>query len=406
MSSTTWNPRAARARRNERRLYLAAQPAGWLLAQVARRRRREIMRVPGLGYVVSGAALGRAVMLDPETYSKTGSASVGEIMTRIMGPYGLVNMDGPAHKELRRKLQGLFTPAYVASIVDGVLGPMIAELRADLDAGREVELAAFAQRLAGTMMCHMTGMQLQGAELDARALEMYRLTIELTSLVPLRISSFPDSKVEQGRAIFGQLLEGTEESFRSGSAETIPGRLRELGLTLEEARGVIGFLMLAGTETTATALVRITALLCDTGQWARLRHDPALLDNAIDEGMRVATPLAAMTRTTERDHVVQGVKVKANRLLLVFLTNACRDPRVIERGADFDISRPTPRELRQLWFGAGTHFCLGFNLARRELAMVFQAIMSLDRDIEVVSRAASRTALLPTYRSLVVRQSP
>lgn len=161
--------------------------------------------------------------------------------------------------------------------------------------------------------------------------------------------------------------------------------------------------MLAGTETTSTATARIVGLLCDTGQWARLRQDPELLDSAIDEGLRIVTPVPAFTRTIARDHELRGVKLKANQLLLGFMNSACRDPRVIDDGDHFDIGREMPHQLRHLWFGAGPHFCLGYNLAKRELSMVLEAIMRLEHEIEVVDRRAARGVLLPTYERLVIR---
>jgi cytochrome P450 len=80
-----------------------------------------------------------------------------------------------------------------------------------------------------------------------------------------------------------------------------------------------------------------------------------------------------------------------------------RDPKVIERGDDFDIGRTQPRELRQLWFGAGPHFCLGFSLANREIATVLEAMLDAVPDIEIVVRTASKQVLLPSWERMLVR---
>lgn len=402
----TWDPAARTARRHERRLFIAAQPAGWAIAELARRRGPDIWRVPGLGYVASGAEVTREILLDTETYTKTGGASAGVLITQVMGPYALLNMDGEPHIRLRRRLQDLFTPRYVAELTERVLGEQARQLGRELAAGRQVDVARFAHVFTGTMLCHMTGMQLEGEALERRALQLYDTGAELAKLVPLRVTRLPEDKVRKGRALFEQLVAGTDEAHAHGSAETIPGRLREIGLTLEEARGVIGVLMLAGTETTSTAIGRIVALLCDTSQWSRLRAEPELLEGTIDEGLRIVTPVPAFTRTVARDHTLRGTRLHADRLLLVFLRNAVRDPRVIERGDDFDIGRATPRELRHLWFGAGPHFCLGFNMARRQISLVLETMLGLEREIRIVDRAPSRGVLLPTYARLVVEQVP
>jgi len=403
LAQGTWDTGAALAQHNERKLFVAAQPLGWAIAQWAMKHHPDVWRVPGLGYVVSGAEVAREILLDGETYTKTGPRCTGVLMTQVMGEYALLNMDGPPHIALRRKIQDLFTPKYVRTVTDQVLGELAAGLHDDLAAGREVDVARFAQAFTGTMLCHMTGMQLEGEALKRRALELYDVGARLAALVPLRVRAVNERTVQKARALFARLVDGTDEAYRSGSPDTIPGRMREIGLSLEEARGVIGILMLAGTETTSTAAARIVGLLCDTGQWGRLRQDPELLDSAIDEGLRIVTPVPAFTRTIARDHELRGVKLKANQLLLGFMTNACRDPRVIDDGDHFDIGREMPHQLRHLWFGAGPHFCLGYNLAKRELSMVLEAIMRLEHKVEVVDRRAARGVLLPTYERLVIR---
>jgi len=399
----TWDTGAKLAQRNERKLFVAAQPFGWAIAKWAVKRNPDVWHMPGLGYLVSGAEVAREVLLDGETYTKTGPRCTGVLMTQVMGEYALLNMDGPPHISLRRKIQDLFTPKYVRAVTEQVLGDLAAGLHDELASGREVDVARFAQAFTGTLLCHMNGIELEGAALERRALELYDVGAEIAALVPLRVKAVNERTVKHARELFARLVDGTDEAYRSGSPDTIPGRMREIGLSLEEARGVIGILMLAGTETTSTALARIVGLLCDTGQWGRLRQDPELLDSAIDEGLRVVTPVPAFTRTIARDHELRGVKLKANQLLLGFMASACRDPRVIDDGDHFDIGRTMPHELRHLWFGAGPHFCLGFNLAKRELSMVLEAIMHLEREVQVVDRRAARGVLLPTYKRLVIR---
>lgn len=399
----TWDTGAKLAQRNERKLFVSAQPLGWAISKWAVKRNPDVWHLPGLGYLVSGAEVAREVLLDGETYTKTGPRCTGVLMTQVMGEYALLNMDGPPHLSLRRKMQDLFTPKYVRAVTDQVLGELAARLHDDLGAGREVDVARFARVFTGTLLCHMTGMQLEGDALERRALELYDVGAQIAALVPLRVRAVNERTVKKARELFARLVDGTDEAYRSGSPDTIPGRMREIGLSLEEARGVIGILMLAGTETTSTALARIVGLLCDTRQWGRLRQNPELLDGAIDEGLRVVTPVPAFTRTIARDHELRGAKLKADQLLLGFMTNACRDPRVIDDGDHFDIGRDVPSPLRHLWFGAGPHFCLGFNLAKRELSMALEAVMRLEREVEVVDRRAARGVLLPTYERLIIR---
>lgn len=158
-TQTTWDTGAALAQRNERTLFVAAQPLGWAIAKWAMRRHSDVWHVPGLGYVVSGAEVAREVLLDGETYTKTGPRCTGVLMTQVMGEYALLNMDGPPHLSLRRKIQDLFTPKYVGAVTDQVLGGLATGLHDDLAAGREVDIARFAQAFTGTLLCHLNGLE-------------------------------------------------------------------------------------------------------------------------------------------------------------------------------------------------------------------------------------------------------
>ena len=82
---------------------------------------------------------------------------MGDLITQVMGPYALLNMDGPAHRDLRSRLQDLFTPAYVDALAGAVLAPLLRTLRSSLLAGEAVDLVRFTRLLTGKMTCHMLG---------------------------------------------------------------------------------------------------------------------------------------------------------------------------------------------------------------------------------------------------------
>ncbi|MCW2960647.1 MAG: cytochrome [Thermoleophilia bacterium] len=401
---STWNPDSALARRHERRLFQRAQPLIWLVSGYARRRNRDVCRVPGIGYFVSGSVATREVMLDQETYSHTGSDDSTMLATQVMGPHALVNMGGDEHRQLRRSLQDLFSPKYTEQLSTEVLGGLVTDLHDRLAAGETVDLARFAQVLTGSVVCHLNGLRLEGEELERVALRMTGIGTRLANLVPVTMDKLDPKTVELGKELLDELLEGVEAEYHRGDPTTIPGRLRSLGLPYEQARGVVAIIILAGTETTSTAISRTVAMLHDTDQWGRLRANPELMDTALDELLRVITPVPAVTRTVARDHVFHGVRLRRNRLLVAFMSNAVRDTRVIDAPSQCDIARSTPKELRHIWFGAGPHFCLGFAFARRELTMVLDAIRTLDREIEIVDRRAARKVLLPSYERLEIRQ--
>ncbi|MCW2921727.1 MAG: Cytochrome [Thermoleophilia bacterium] len=400
-----WDPAAPAKRRSERRLLAASRPLAWFLLHAIVRNRRDVVHIPRLGYVITGAVACREAAVDSEHFRKDGPKSAGALLTQVMGKTALLNMEGPDHVALRRRLQGLFTPKFVNELADRALAPISAEVVADLQAGKTLDVSLLARRVTGTMMCHMVGLRLEGEAREKRAREMYKLGQRLVGMVPTNMKELDEREVAAAKAVFEQLVDGIDEVHADGDENTIPGRLRELGFDLEETRGVVGMLLIAGTETTSTALVRITSLLYDTSQWKRLQRHRELLDNAIEEGLRCATPVPVSTRTSAKDFTFHGTKIRKDELVLIAWARAIRDDRVIERGTEFDIAREIPRELRLIWFGAGPHFCLGYNLAMRELTTVLTALLDGAPEIEITKRKAARKVLLPTWDELYVRRA-
>ena len=107
-------------------------------------------------------------------------------------------------------------------------------------------------------------------------------------------------------------------------------------------------------------------------QWDRLRAQPELVPNAIEEIVRLATPIRSLSRYIAEDTIVAGVDLpKGGRMMVVF-ASANRDMAVWENPDDFDIGR---RVKKHVGFGFGVHTCMGLHLARRELINLLEAMM-------------------------------
>jgi cytochrome P450 family 142 subfamily A polypeptide 1 len=144
-----------------------------------------------------------------------------------------------------------------------------------------------------------------------------------------------------------------------------------------------GLFIAGGAETTRTAIARGLAVLTDhPDQWEAAAADPALVPGLVEEVIRWVTPLNNMFRTATRDDEVGGHPVRAGDRFLLAYPSANRDEAVFDDPFRFDIRRdPNPH----LAFGQGTHFCIGANLARLELRMLFGALTQRWTNLRVVS---------------------
>lgn len=381
---------AATAARWEERVMRAAHPVAYpLLASV----RRPVVRVPGLGVVVTNAPLVRGVLMDTAGFAKQGPGSPSELWTPVLGPRVLLNMEGTEHGELRRRLAPLFTPAAVGELVDRTLAAPYAELAGSLARGERVELVGAARRYASAVISTLVG--LPPEVVDDR---LFRRIATVTGAVRLSRPRMTPRQVARARDVMQELTAHAAAAWRAGDPATVPGRMRELGLDEEESLGAVGAFVLTGTETLVAYLPRLVCLLHDTGWLARLAEDPARLDAAIAEGLRVTTPSPVMLRSVVGPGAIGDVAVRpGDRVVLAtFLANR------IAPGFD-PVGNPAAT-LRQLWFGAGTHFCLGAPLAMAQARGFVGALLdgAAERSLAVRSRRVARGVLIPGYREVVV----
>jgi cytochrome P450 len=376
----------------EERLYLTAHPFAYpLLRGVARR--GPVVRVPGVGVVVNDAAPAREVLMDGDTFRKDGPGSPGDLWTPVLGPSVLLNMEGEAHRALRRRLTDLFVPSYTEALCARVLAEPLAELTGRLGRGAVVDLVDAARVMAGTVIGEVIGLE-GGTEAAYR--DLFEQGERIVSMVSLRTRRLSPAQVRQAREVLDPLGDIAAKSYLAGNESTVMGRMRALGLSEDEARGAAGAFFLTGTETVATLLPRLVALLADHDQLLRVARDGALLDRAIEEAMRVTTPTPVMLRSVHRPVTVGGVRIRPGERVLIATHNCCR------AYGPFDLDRPHPPELRRLWFGAGPHFCIGFPLAMAQIRLVARTLLTA-APLVITRRAAARDVLIPTYRHLFVR---
>ncbi|NBP85024.1 MAG: cytochrome P450, partial [Mycobacteriaceae bacterium] len=159
-------------------------------------------------------------------------------------------------------------------------------------------------------------------------------------------------------------------ALRESPGDNLMSRLIEAsedGVRLDqtELRGVAGLVLAAGFETTVNLLGNgIRLLLSHPDQLAELEAEPALWPNAVEEILRLDSPVLLTGRVARTDTEVAGTPVARGEIVIIHLGGANRDPAVFADPHRFDVRRDNAG--KHLAFSGGRHFCLGAALARME----------------------------------------
>jgi cytochrome P450 family 142 subfamily A polypeptide 1 len=324
------------------------------------------------------------------------SAAQG-VRPRITVPMSIISMDDPEHTRLRRLVNKGFTPRMVRKLTDH-MRELTTEIIDEIAERGEIEFVRdFAIHVPLIVIAELLGLD------PSRRMQLFEWS-EAMFKGDGHIE--PDDPALVGAAEaageFAVLLtELIEQRRRDGSTDDIIGILtqaHEEGALATDALGVAEenynaemtsdellmflFLLLgAGNETTRNAIsggLRAFTLFPDERD--KLIGNPDLIDLAVDEIVRYVSPVLTFMRTVTEDHAYQGIDLKAGDRVFMLYQSANRDEDVFDEPDRFRIDRdPNPH----VGFGIGTHYCLGANLARNELKVVFEELFRRLGDIRV-----------------------
>jgi cholest-4-en-3-one 26-monooxygenase len=309
----------------------------------------------------------RGVMIFDQSYETSGRARM------------MIELDPPRHTQLRALLSRGMTPRAIQQL-GGFARESFAET---LDRALEKGRCDFVDEVAGQLPLQIIAEIVGVPEADRPKLG------ELAH----RIQGFEDPEVEgsegqgENAAAIAEMsayaLELARERRRAPRNDIATAILQpEIeGQSLDDDAFAAFFLLLitAGIETTKAAMTGgMLAFTQHPDQWTRLHEDRAGLPMAIEEVIRWTTPIHHMRRTATRATEIGGQPIREDDKVVVWYSSANRDETVFADPDRFEIARPTNDHLS---FGFGRHFCLGANLARLEMRVVYEAL--LDRAVEV-----------------------
>jgi cytochrome P450 family 142 subfamily A polypeptide 1 len=204
------------------------------------------------------------------------------------------------------------------------------------------------------------------------------------------------------------LLKQYEEHQRSPAVEAAIGERTEehMELANDELIKLLVILMVAGNETTRNGISGGMQLLIENpDQRQKLMDDPSLLNSAVEEMVRLVSPVHSFSRTVLSDTEVRGQKIEKGQRVLLVYPSANRDGEVFDDPDDFQIDRNP----HHLGFGLGNHFCMGANLARMEMRVAFEEVLRRLPDIEYADdegAVLTPSALVRTCARMKVRFTP
>ncbi|EME63397.1 cytochrome P450 [Amycolatopsis decaplanina] len=183
-------------------------------------------------------------------------------------------------------------------------------------------------------------------------------------------------------------------------SKLIAAREDGVGLTERELKATAGLVLAAGFETTVNLLGNGIALLTrHPAELGKLRANPDLWSNAVDEILRYDPPVLLTGRLCARDTEIGGTRIERGAIVSTVLAGANRDPEIFDDPAAFDVGRANARD--HVSFGAGRHYCLGASLARMEGEIGLRSIFERFPGLRLLGGARRReTRILRGFETL------
>lgn len=285
----------------------------------------------------------------------------------------LLTLDPPEQTEMRRIISSEFTPRTI-----GKLEQRLVDRTARVLEAAAGDTCDFVGDIAYQVPMHVIA-DIIGIPEDDRG-----SVFELTDRLLKAGNPYGEYTEEDRTGIVAQLFEWAQRITADKRANPTDDVWTKLAAQLDGFELEMFFLILsvAGSETTRNALAMgLVALLANPDQLAELRSNPALSSTAADETLRWSSPVLIFGRTATKDVTVGGQDVKAGDRVVFWHPSGNRDETVFDDPFRFDIHRsPNPH---LAFGGGGVHYCLGANLAHKEIRVVFESIAA-GYDIELV----------------------
>ncbi len=292
----------------------------------------------------------------------------------------MISHDDPTHLGQRRMVNRRFTPRAVRDHADhytAMISTMVDEAIEENATDGSIEVIdALAAQLPGRVTAELIGFG-QDHWRDVKSWSERQMRIDRRYVDEVVLGELMDSIQEWATVMTDLLPQRFADPQDDLFSDWIAGGMDPHTMVQET-----GLMIAGGAETTRTVIAHGLRELADRPDvWEFLAEDSERVAPAVEELIRWVTPLNNMFRRASTDTELSGTAIaEGDRIALVYPA-ANRDPLVFDRPDEFDVTRnPNPH----IAFGHGTHFCLGANLARLELRLLFEELTKRITNLQVV----------------------
>lgn len=317
----------------------------------------------------------RGALARPEIFSSAQGVMMNERMNETLRGIVLCS-DDAEHDRMRKVLIAPLLPRALQELRERITGEAEALVERLVAKKRFDAATELAQHLPVTIVSELVGLPEEGRE---RMLLWAQANFDCFGPMNQRTTdAFPI----------------VEEMVRFAFTECVPGKLKPDGwaariwaaaergeIRPEQCPVMMNDYMGPSLDTTIFATQAAIRLFAENpDQWDILRETPSLLPNAVNEVVRLKSPIQNFSRVTTQPFELDGVTLPAGARVIMSYGAANRDPRKWDDPARFDVQR---RAMDHVGFGHGVHQCIGNNLARMEIAALLTALGKRVRRIEL-----------------------
>jgi cytochrome P450 len=331
-------------------------------------------------YIISTYAEIRACLQDPR-FSSDLRKSYSQADQRIVddpSQVSFITMDPPKHDWMRHQVMKHFSPELINGLRPRIKEVASALLDAQVQRTRIDIVDDFAYPMPVTIICEMLGVPREDVALFHTWVDQLLLAIDPGQAENKEVVQQAKSARAQLRQYMGRLIDKFQETPGPGLIfAMVHDTSQEKQMTKDELISSLLLLLIAGHVTTVNLIANsMLTLLRFPEHYERLRREPSIVANVVEEVLRYEPPVHFVRRTTLTEVPMAGVTIPQGAPVYPILASGNRDPLRFDDPDQFDPERP---DNEHLGFGQGIHYCVGAPLARLETQV---ALVELARRLQ------------------------